>query len=82
MGMQVSDVRAEAADLRSRGVMFEEYDQPRLKTVDGLVEMGSLLGGWFKDSEGNLIGLFQRRNDRLVTCRPLNSAAIIKGPTG
>jgi catechol 2,3-dioxygenase-like lactoylglutathione lyase family enzyme len=61
MAFEVSDVRAEVADLRSRGVVFEEYDQPGLKTVDGLVELGGSLGGWFKDSEGNLIAMFQRR---------------------
>jgi catechol 2,3-dioxygenase-like lactoylglutathione lyase family enzyme len=60
MGIEVSDARAEVAELRSRGVVFEEYDQPGLKTVDGLVELGGAVGGWFKDSEGNLIGLFQQ----------------------
>src|SRR3712207_3406415 len=36
MGIDVADVDAEVADLRSRGVVFEEYDFPGLKTVDGI----------------------------------------------
>ncbi|MFE0463586.1 VOC family protein [Kitasatospora sp. NPDC058965] len=59
MAIEAADARAEVAELRARGVVFEEYDQPGLQTVDGLVELGGLVGGWFKDSEGNLIGIFQ-----------------------
>jgi catechol 2,3-dioxygenase-like lactoylglutathione lyase family enzyme len=58
-GWQVQDIRAEVADLKSRGVVFEEYDTPGLKTVDGVAESNGDKAAWFKDSEGNLIGLFQ-----------------------
>lgn len=46
-------------DLRSRGVVFEEYDLPEigLKTVDGVAEYGGCLVAWFKDSEGNILNL-------------------------
>ena len=53
----VTDLDAEMADLRSRGVVFEDYDQPDLKTVDGVAEMGGTRGAWFKDSEGNVLAI-------------------------
>ncbi len=60
MGWEVDDVEAEVADLRSRGVVFEEYDFPGLKTVDGIGNVGDSKGAWFKDSEGNLLSIVQR----------------------
>ncbi|HEV1997478.1 MAG TPA: VOC family protein [Candidatus Dormibacteraeota bacterium] len=55
----VSDVAALVKDLKSRGVVFEDYDMPGLKTVDGVVVSGPHTSAWFKDSEGNLVGLMQ-----------------------
>ncbi|MFN2466046.1 MAG: VOC family protein [Candidatus Dormibacteria bacterium] len=55
----VDDVRAAVAELRGRGVVFIEYDLPGLTTVDGVVEAGPHVNAWFKDSEGNLLGLIQ-----------------------
>ncbi len=45
--------------LRGRGVVFEEYDMPEigLKTVNGITEMNGRKRAWFKDPEGNIIGL-------------------------
>ncbi|HYM51831.1 MAG TPA: hypothetical protein VET65_14835 [Candidatus Limnocylindrales bacterium] len=45
--------------LRSRGLTFEEYDLPTLKTANGIADLGFARGAWFKDSEGNLIGIAQ-----------------------
>jgi predicted enzyme related to lactoylglutathione lyase len=54
----VSSVVDTVAELRGRGVVFEEYDLPGLKTVDGIAEMGGgVKSAWFKDSEGNIIAL-------------------------
>jgi len=55
----VDDVEAEVAALKARGVVFEEYDTPSLKTVNGIVTAGPIKGGWFRDSEGNLLGVMQ-----------------------
>jgi predicted enzyme related to lactoylglutathione lyase len=55
----VEDAVAEVKDLKSRGVKFEEYDFPGLKTVDSIAETGDAKAAWFKDSEGNTIGLIQ-----------------------
>jgi catechol 2,3-dioxygenase-like lactoylglutathione lyase family enzyme len=48
----VGDAEAAVADLRGKGVTFEEYDLPGLKTVNGIAELGGLRGAWFKDPEG------------------------------
>jgi predicted enzyme related to lactoylglutathione lyase len=56
---QVDDVEAEVAELRLRGVVFEEYDQPGMKTVNGIVTAGGAKAAWFKDSEGNIMALIQ-----------------------
>jgi catechol 2,3-dioxygenase-like lactoylglutathione lyase family enzyme len=68
MGLEVTDLRAAVAMLRARGVVFETYDLPGLKTVNGIAEIAGNyaskggkgeLAAWFKDSEGNMIGLGQ-----------------------
>ena len=52
---EVDDVRATVGELRSRGVVFEEYGGPGPVTKDGIAERGSELAAWFKDSEGNIL---------------------------
>lgn len=67
MGWEVADIEATVAWLRKRGVKFEEYDVPGLKTVNGIADIEGNYpskgkgerGAWFKDSEGNMIGLGQ-----------------------
>ena len=56
---RVSDLAAEVADLRSRGVELEEYHGPGLKTVDGVADVGFALAAWLIDPHGNSIGLLQ-----------------------
>ena len=57
-GYGVPDIRAEMADLRSRGVTFEDYDFGDAKTVDGLlVDSDGTTNAWFKDPDGNILGL-------------------------
>jgi len=60
MGFLVDDVKAEVAELREAGVVFEEYDYPELKTVDGIANLDDSLGAWFKDGDGNMIAVFER----------------------
>ncbi|MGH3715381.1 MAG: VOC family protein [Micromonosporaceae bacterium] len=57
----VADLDAEMTELRGRGITFEEYDFPGLKTENGVAELGGERGCWFKDSEGNILALGQRR---------------------
>jgi catechol-2,3-dioxygenase len=56
---RVSDLAAEVAELRSRGVNVEEYDEPGMKTVDGIADVGFALAAWLVDPHGNSIGLLQ-----------------------
>ena len=55
----VEDVPTEVAELKKRGVVFEEYDSPGLKTVDGMLP--DKTAAWFKDSEGNIMAIIRRR---------------------
>jgi len=55
----VENVVAEVARLRERGVVFEEYDNPGLKTEDGIVQQEDVSAAFFTDTEGNNIGLVQ-----------------------
>ena len=59
MGFATPDVTAEVRDLKARGVVFEEYDYPNLKTIDSIATMGAVKSAWFKDSEGNILGVVQ-----------------------
>lgn len=59
MGFATDDIDAEVRGLKERGVVFEEYDSPNLKTVDGIATVGPTRSAWFRDSEGNVIGVVQ-----------------------
>src|SRR5918999_4208086 len=68
MGFEVEDIEATVTELRSRGVVFEDYDTPGLRTRDGLVDIegnypskgaSGERAAWFRDSEGNLLGIGQ-----------------------
>jgi catechol 2,3-dioxygenase-like lactoylglutathione lyase family enzyme len=53
----VDDVDGTVAALREKGVTFEEYDLPSLKTENGVATIGSLKAAWFKDPSGNLLAV-------------------------
>ncbi|KSU70472.1 VOC family protein [Pseudarthrobacter enclensis] len=58
MGWGVADVEKEVEELRGRGVVFEEYDMPGLKTENGIATLeGMGQGAWFLDSEGNILNI-------------------------
>ena len=59
VGFQVPDLAATVAELKARGVKFDEYDMPDFKTVGGIATTPGGLAAWFKDTEGNTIGLIQ-----------------------
>ena len=56
---RVADVEREVAELKARGVKFEDYDFPGLKTVNGIATDGGGKAAWFKDSEGNIMAVIQ-----------------------
>ncbi len=59
---EVDDISSAVAELRGRGVVFEEYDMPDhgLKTVDGIATIDGDRRAWFKDSEENILVIRQR----------------------
>jgi catechol 2,3-dioxygenase-like lactoylglutathione lyase family enzyme len=67
MALEVDDLESVVAELRKRGVVFEEVDVPGLRTVDGIADIEGNYpskgrgerGAWFRDSEGNLVGIGQ-----------------------
>ena len=67
MAWEVDDIEATVAELRERGVTFEEVDVPGLRTVGGIAEVAGNYpskgsgerAAWFRDSEGNLLGIGQ-----------------------
>ena len=59
MSFEVDDITTEIGDLEGRGVVFEDYDLPDLKTVDHVCVMGAEKAAWFKDPDGNVLCLHQ-----------------------
>ncbi|MFF3918702.1 VOC family protein [Streptomyces sp. NPDC001852] len=68
MAFEVDDLAAAVTELRRRGVVFEDVDVPGLRTRDGIAEVEGNYpskgargerGAWFRDSEGNLLGIGQ-----------------------
>ena len=58
-GWRVTDLDAELAELRSRGVEIQEYDMPELKTVDGVVDLGFARMAWIVDPHGNALAILE-----------------------
>jgi predicted enzyme related to lactoylglutathione lyase len=56
---QVADVEAEVADLKARGVRFEEYDLPGAPMKNSIATGGGAKTAWFKDTEGNIMAVSQ-----------------------
>ena len=68
LAFEVDDLDAAMAEMRRRGVVFEEVDVPGLKTDDGVATVEGNYpskggkgerAGWFRDSENNLLGIGQ-----------------------
>jgi predicted enzyme related to lactoylglutathione lyase len=57
-GWLVEDVEKAVDELREKGVVFERYDMPGLKTDErGIAESGGAKSAWFKDTEGNILAI-------------------------
>jgi catechol 2,3-dioxygenase-like lactoylglutathione lyase family enzyme len=56
-GFRVDDIESVVAGLRDRGVSFEEYDLPDLKTENGIATVGDVRAAWCKDPDGNIIAI-------------------------
>jgi catechol 2,3-dioxygenase-like lactoylglutathione lyase family enzyme len=65
MGFEVEDLEAVVAELRERGVVFEEYEgvtQDGIAEIEGNYPSKGARGEravWFRDCEGNMLGVGQ-----------------------
>ncbi|MFI6004810.1 VOC family protein [Streptomyces sp. NPDC051366] len=66
MALEVDDIETAVSELEQRGVVFEEVDVPGFRTKDGIAEIEGNYpskgargerAAWFRDSEGNLLGV-------------------------
>ena len=60
MAFRVDDAVQEVKELKSKGVKFLEYDSGPIQTTDGIAEIEGIKGGWFTDTEGNVIAVFEQ----------------------
>lgn len=61
----VEDIDGEMRELRGRGVAFEDYDLPGLKTENGVAEIDGMRAAWFKDTEGNILNIGRPSEEQL-----------------
>ena len=59
MSFEVDDIDSEIQDLERRGVKFEDYDLPNLKTVNHVFATGDEKCAWLTDTEGNILCLHE-----------------------
>lgn len=62
LGWEVEDLRGELDELRSRGVVIEEYDLPGLKTEHGVADMGFAWMAWIVDPGRNALAIIQEKS--------------------
>jgi predicted enzyme related to lactoylglutathione lyase len=55
LSFEVQDIQGTIQDLEGRGVEFQDYDEPELKTEGHIATFDSSKAAWFKDSEGNIL---------------------------
>ena len=58
---QVDDIEREVAELKKRGIQFEEYDMPDMKPKNSIYTGGGAKAAWFKDTEGNILALIENQ---------------------
>ena len=59
LGFTVNHIEAEVGALRLKGVTFESYDMPQFDAATSIATFPGIRSAWFKDTEGNLLGLVQ-----------------------
>lgn len=63
-GFVVDNLDQTIRELKGKGVTFEEYDLPNVKTKNGIATMDEGRGAWFKDPDGNILGVVERVTER------------------
>ncbi|MFL5766759.1 MAG: VOC family protein [Actinomycetota bacterium] len=60
MAFRVDDAVQEVKELKAKGVQFLDFDSGPIKTTDGVAEIEGIKGGWFTDTEGNIVAVFEQ----------------------
>jgi catechol 2,3-dioxygenase-like lactoylglutathione lyase family enzyme len=56
---EVTDVEATVRDLEAKGVEFLDYTEGPLITTGHIAQLGPARGAWFRDPDGNTLGVRQ-----------------------
>ena len=56
---EVTDLESEVADLEAKGVAFLDYSEGPLRTTGHVAQLGPARAAWFRDADGNTLGLRQ-----------------------
>jgi catechol 2,3-dioxygenase-like lactoylglutathione lyase family enzyme len=64
LGFTVDDIAGEVGALRQTGVAFEAYDMPQFDAATSIATFPGTKSAWFKDTEGNLLGIVQLTDAR------------------
>ncbi len=57
-GWMTKDIESTVKELTDKGIVFEQYDMPNLKTNQlGIAEIGPVKSAWFKDPAGNILAI-------------------------
>ena len=60
MSWRVADIKNEVAELRAHGIELERFEIPGVESEHGINHVGpNVWTAWFKDPDGNLLGLTQ-----------------------
>ena len=59
LAFEVKNIEQMVRDMKAKGVIFEEYDMPGLKTIGSIATVPNGKSAWFKDTEGNILALAQ-----------------------
>lgn len=56
---ELDDIEGTVRELESKGVEFVDYDEGPLRTTGHIAQIGPARGAWFRDPDGNFLGLRQ-----------------------
>lgn len=56
---EVADIEATVRDLEAKGVAFLDYTEGPLQTTGHIAQVGPARGAWFRDPDGNTLGIRQ-----------------------
>lgn len=57
LNWRIDDIESEVQELKAKGVSFEVYDIPDATQEGDVSVMGHMKAAWFKDPNGNILGL-------------------------